>query len=299
MKKNPTLAGHLACAAAYTIFGLNIVLCKDITNSAVIPPNALFTFRAAGASALFWLLSLFLPKEKVERSDLPKIALASFLGLFLTQMSFLYALKVTTSIDISIISVVTPVFTMIFAAIFLKEPVSVAKSLGVTISMCGVLMLIFNSETHGNGVDVTKPVGIVLMIVNTMSFAAYLGIFRPLIAKYNVVTFMKWMFLVSFVISLPLSAKEIAGMDYGAVSGTVWTEVAYVVVFATFVAYFLIPFGQKRIRPTLVSMYTYLQPLIAAVISIFAGLDTLTWAKVFAAALVVCGVTLVNGSRMK
>ena len=79
--------GHLAVAIAYTIFGLNVVLCKDIANSEAVSPYVLFTFRALGASALFWLVSLFLPEEKIQKGDLWRIALASFLGLFLTQMA--------------------------------------------------------------------------------------------------------------------------------------------------------------------------------------------------------------------
>ena len=83
------LRGHLSIAAAYTIFGLNVVLCKDIANSAAVAPHVLFTLRALGASALFWLVSLFQPQEKIQKGDMWRIALASFLGFFLTQMTFL------------------------------------------------------------------------------------------------------------------------------------------------------------------------------------------------------------------
>ena len=96
------LRGHLAIAAAYSIFGLNVVLCKDIANSAVVSPYVLFTLRAIGASALFWLVSIFQPEEKVEKGDLWQMALASFLGLFLTQMSFLVGITMATAIDSAI-----------------------------------------------------------------------------------------------------------------------------------------------------------------------------------------------------
>ena len=115
IKNREQLAGHLAVGGAYVIFGLNVVCCKDIANSALVSPMVLFTLRAAGASALFWLLSLFLPKEKVERADFPRIALASFLGLFLTQVSLLMGIAHTSAIDAAIMGTLGPIFTMIFA----------------------------------------------------------------------------------------------------------------------------------------------------------------------------------------
>ena len=136
-----------------------------------------------------------------------------------------------------------------------------------------------------------------LLLINSLSFSLYLGLFRPLISKYSVITFMKWSFLFSLIVSLPISAKGLLTTDYAAIPGNVLWEIGYLIFFATFVAYFLIPFGQKFIRPTLVSMYSYLQPIIAAIVSIWAGVDSLTWQKVLSSVLVVGGVILVSRSR--
>ena len=297
MNKNSTLIGHLACFGAYCIFGLNIIACKNISNAHVLTPMDLFCLRAIGATLLFWLLSLFMPKEKVEKKDLPKIFVASMLGLFLTQISFLKAITMTTSIDTSITNTCTPILTMIVAAIALKEPITFKKVMGILLSLSGVLFLIYNSVGLGGGASETKPLGIVLVVVNGLTFALYLGIFRPLISKYNVVTFMKWMFLFSMLVALPFNAKSLIHLPFAQMESNVLWQVAFVVVFATFVAYFLIPVGQKRIRPTLVSMYNYVQPTIATIISIVIGLDHLTWQKILAMALVFSGVWVVNQSR--
>ena len=257
----------------------------------------LFCLRATGATALFWLLSLFMPKEKVPLKDLPKIFVASMLGLFLTQISFLKAVTMTTSIDLSIANTCTPILTMVVAAIVLKEPITGKKIGGVLLSLTGVLLLIFNSVGLGGGASETKPLGIVLTIVNALTFALYLGIFRPLISKYNVVTFMKWMFLFSMLMALPFNAWHLVHVPFAQMESKVLWQVAFVVVFATFVAYFLIPVGQKRLRPTLVSMYNYTQPIIATLISIYIGLDHMNWQKCVAMVLVFTGVWIVNQSR--
>jgi drug/metabolite transporter (DMT)-like permease len=125
----------------------------------------------------------------------------------------------------------------------------------------------------------------------------YLGIFRPLITRYSVVTFMKWIFLFSLLMSLPFSAQGLVETDFAAIPVKVRWEIGYLIVFATVIAYYLIPYGQKFIRPTLVSMYNYLAPVIATGVSIWAGVDVLTWQKVVAAAAIVGGVILVGKSR--
>lgn len=292
------LKGHLSIAAAYTIFGLNVVLCKDIANSQAVNPFVLFTLRAIGATAMFWLLSLFLPKEKVQKGDLWKIALASFLGLFLTQTTFLVGITMATSIDCAIIGTLGPVFTMIFAFFFVGEPITGKKATGVAISLAGVLFLIYHS-VHSGGAATTTPLGIVMLLLNSLTFSMYLGIFRPLISKYSVVTFMKWAFLFSLLMSLPLSARGLVTTDYAAIPTNVRWEIGYLIVFATVIAYYLIPYGQKYLRPTLVSMYNYLSPIIATTVSIWTGMDVITWQKVVAASAIVGGVILVSKSRAK
>ncbi|MBR2116898.1 MAG: EamA family transporter [Alistipes sp.] len=299
MERTNSILGHLACFTAYTIFGLNIVVCKDLTSSGAISPIALFTIRSLGAGALFWLISLFLPKQSVERRDLPKIFAASVLGFFLTQMCFLMAISRITPMDCSIITSLSPIYTMFIAAYALKEPLSTQKIGGVVLSLCGIIYLILNSVTSTATAIETTPVGVLLMIGNSLCFSLYLGIFKPTIAKYSVVIFMKWTFLFASLLSLPFSVKELFTIDYAALPTSFITELAFLVICATFITYFLIPVGQKILRPTLVSMYSYVQPIIAIVVSIYVGMDTLSWQKVIAAITVFTGVILVSYSRKK
>lgn len=297
--RNVKVWGHLAVLGAYTIFGFNIIICKELTNAHLVSSLGLFCFRSVGACLLFWTISLFLPKEKVPFKDLCGIFVASMLGFLLTQLSYLESSKFTTPLDTSIITSTTPIFTMFVAAIALKEPITWKKAGGVALSFTGVILLVLNTiSIHSNSaVSETKPIGILLMIGNCVFFASYLGIFRPLISRYHVVTFMKWIFLFSTAIALPMDMKELIHLPYTSMSTDFILELGYIIVFATFIAYFLLPIGQKQLRPTVVSLYTYVQPLIGMVTSICLGMDRLNWQKIVAAILVFTGVILVNKSR--
>ena len=297
MKDRSVLSGHIACFMAYAIFGVNIIVCKDLTGGHLISPIAIFTLRSLGAGFLFWILSLFFPYEKVEKCDYLKIFAAAFLGYFVTQLTFLMAIPDVTPMHCSIISSMSPIYTMFIAAFALKEPLSWQKAGGVALSLCGILFLIFSNAAGTSGVAESKLSGIFLMFLNSLSFSLYLGIFKPVIAKYSVVTFMKWIFLFSALMSLPLSFREVFSFEWVHIPTAQMWELGYLIVFATFMSYFLIPYGQKRIRPTLVSMYSYIQPIIATVISIILTMDILTWQKVLAAFMVFAGVFVVSRSR--
>jgi drug/metabolite transporter (DMT)-like permease len=297
MPQRQSILGHLAGFIAYAIFGFNIIVCKDLTSDGLIPPLGIFTLRSLGAGALFWLISLFMPREKVDRKDFPKIFIASMLGFFTCQITFLVGLPYITPMDCSIMTALAPVYTMIVAAIALKEPITLKKAGGVAISLAGVIYLILSRSAIAGGAAQTTPFGIVMIVFNILSFSMYLGIFKPLIAKYSVVTFMKWIFLFSFCVAAPFSAKGLTEVDWAGIPSIQYAELAYLIICATFITYFLIPVAQKRIRPTIISMYSYVQPIIAISISIAIGMDVLTWQKVLAAAMVFGGVIVVSYSK--
>lgn len=246
---------------------------------------------------MFWILSLFGPHEKVEKKDYLKIFAAAFLGYFVTQLTFLIAIPDVTPMHCSIMSAMSPIYTMFIAAIVLKEPLSWQKSGGVLLSLSGIIFLILNNAGARSGASESTLMGLFMMFLNSFSFSLYLGIFKPVIQKYSVVTFMKWIFLFSAAMSLPFSFEEVTSLSWTRIPSAQLWELGYLVVFATFISYFLIPYGQKRIRPTLVSMYSYIQPIIATVLSIILGMDILTWQKILAAAMVFGGVIIVSRSR--
>ena len=222
-----SIFGHIACFTAYLIFGLNIVVCKDLTSSSTFSPLALFTLRSIGAGTLFWLISFFRPKERVERRDLPKIFAASVLGFFFAQISFLVAISRITPMDCSIVASLSPLYTMFIAAYALKEPLSAQKIGGVVLSLCGIIYLILSSTAASSGVVQTTPMGVLLIVANSLCFSLYLGIFKPIISKYSVVTFMKWIFLFSSIMSLPFTAEELVRTNFAELPISYLAELAF------------------------------------------------------------------------
>lgn len=292
-----SIFGHGAAFIAYAIFGFNIIICKDLTSGGLIPPLGIFTLRSLVAGALFWIVSMFQPREQVERKDYIKIFAASMLGFLTCQVTFLVGIPHITPMDCSILTAMAPIYTMAVAAIAIKEPITFKKAGGVALSFAGIIYLIVSRVTAPGGTAESSPFGIFMIILNSLSFSMYLGIFKPLIAKYSAVTFMKWIFLFSALVATPISLGGLIEVEWAAIPAKQYAELAYLIICATFITYFLIPLAQKRIRPTLISMYSYVQPIIAIAVSIAIGMDVLTWQKALATVLVFSGVVIVSRSR--
>ena len=191
-----------------------------------------------------------------------------------------------------------PIVTMILAALFLKEPVTPMKVSGIFLGSIGALMLILSNHgpvSQGGG----SMLGDALCITAQVSFACYLTIFKKLIARYNVFTLMKWMFTYAAICFIPFSYHDFAVTDFSACTATVWLQVGYVVFFGTFVAYICMLVGQKTLRPTVVSMYNYVQPVVGASASILLGMGHFGWIKALAAILIFTGVYVVTKSKSR
>jgi len=296
MFEDKNLKGHAALFVAYIIFGLNVPISKNVLiQEEVCSALALTFYRFCGAGVLFWLASLFTKRESVPVRDLLLLFVASFFGIFITQLTFVTGLAETSPIDASVIVTTSPIMTMILAAFFLKEPVTWKKAMGVFIGLLGALLLIFSgniTEQHQS-----NHLGNLLCLLSTFSFAIYLSAFKKLILRYSPVTIMKWMFLFATLCSLPFCRNDVMAVHYSEISMEIYLQILYVVVFASFLSYLLVPVGQKFLRPTIVSMYNYMQPVTSSLVAVALGMDHFGFVKGSATALIVLGVYIVIKSK--
>ncbi len=290
--------GHAAMLTANFIFGLNTPISKTIMGTAGVTPYSLTLFRMIGAALLFWIASLFTRREHVPLKDILLLFLASLFGIQFNQVMFLIGLSKTSPVDASVIATMVPILTMLLAALYLREPITWKKALGVLIGASGALLLILSSSSVSvrAGGNMT---GNLICLLSASSFACYLAFFKKLISRYTPVTLMKWMFLFAAVCCTPFGYNDLALIDYAALPWDLVARILYVVVFATFLAYLLIPIGQKMLRPTVVSMYNYVQPVVASLVAVVLGLDVFGWIKTGAALLVFLGVYVVTTSKSR
>ncbi len=278
MTKKLVLA-HLALLGANLIFGINYVVAKGIMPD-YLEPRAIIFLRVLGASIIFWITGLFFPKEKIERSDWPRLITLAFFGVALNQVMFFEGLNLTTPINSSIIMVGIPIMVLVFSKIILGDKLTLNKIVGIILGFTGAAYLILQGGKFT--LNSNTFMGNLFVFVNVSSYALFLVLVKPLMAKYSPLTIMKWVFLIGIFFVAPVSINLVISSDFAAIPFDIWTSIIYVIVFTTVFAYFLNNYSLKTISPTINSAYIYLQPVIATAISIGLGKEGLTITEIIA-----------------
>jgi len=297
-KMNKKLQAHSAIILANTIFGLGVPVTKLLLDNWVTPMGYMAS-RSLGAALVFWLIAAFLPKEKVERKDLVTILFGGLLGFVISQTLTAEALNYTSPVYFSLIATLTPVATMLVAALFIGERITSLKFVGVLLGIGGAVLMVMMSQSLGSGSN--DLLGITLAILSVLTWAIYLIITRHVAEKYSPVTQMKYVFLISAIVTVPLAIPELPqnALYTSAVAWDGVVEMLFIVLGATALGYFLIPFAMKYIQATTVSIYTNLQPVIASLVAILIGQDILTWDKPVAGILVLLSAYIVTVAASK
>ncbi len=283
----------LACA----IWGVMAPLGKDAMTHGV-GGLEMVTFRVVGGAVCFWIASLFVKQEKVRHKDMLLFFFAAMLSIVLNQCCYTIGLSITSPVNASIMTTMMPIITMILAALFLKEPITGKKVMGVFCGAVGAFLLITTGArvASGNG---GVLLGDLLCLSAQLCFAIYLTVFKHLIQRYTVITCMKWMITYAAIVIMPISFFRMQQLPWADIPAKTWWETAFVVVGGTFLAYIFMMQGQKILRPTVVAMYNYVQPIIACIVSVAIGLGVFGLWQALAVVLVFFGVWLVTQSKSR
>lgn len=294
---NRALIAHLSILGACAGWGLMAPVGKDAMTHG-FDGITMVTFRVVGACLLFWIASIFAPKEKVPLRDKLMFIGAGIFGLVLNQCCYTIGLSITSPINASIVTTSMPIFAMLLAALILKEPITGKKALGIMMGCAGAVILILTSAAHASD-KVGDIRGDLLCLFAQFSFALYLSLFNPLIRRYNVFTINKYMFSWATLLLLPFTISHVTDVVSQPIPASTWWEVGYVVCIGTFVCYILTMIGQRTLRPTVVSVYNYVQPIVSVATSLLMGIGILKPTHALAVILVFSGVWLVTKSKSR
>ena len=274
------------------LYGLNYTFAKAVMNDNFVPPFALTVLRVGGAVILFWILSLFIPKEKVERKDYFKFFVAAIFGVSTNMLFFLKGIELTTPIHAAAIMTIIPVIILILSSIFLKEKITNLKISGVALAFSGALVLTLfgNSDRSGDHVIL----GNTYIFLNAIFYSVYIILIKKLTTKYHPLTFIKWLFLFGFFMVLPFGYSELQDVQWHSFTPYVSYALLFIVIGATFGTYLLNPIALNKLKASTVGVFIYLQPVIAGLFAVLMGADSIDTLKIIAMILIFSGVYLVS-----
>jgi drug/metabolite transporter (DMT)-like permease len=290
------LKAHLSVLGANLIYGANYSIAKKIMPE-YIGPFGFIVVRVVCAAILFFIAGLFV-KEKIEKKLLKKLVLCALFGVALNQMLFFWGLSKTAPINAALMMTTNPIMVLIMAHFILNEKISWLKVVGIIVGIAGASTLI----VFGKKVSLSSEtaIGDMMVLVNSLSFAVFLIMVKPILLKYNVVTIMKWVFLFGTFMVLPFGFEQCMDARWSELTFNLWMGIVYVVVGTTFIAYFLNVIALQHLSPSVVSFYIYLQPMFATIFSLILGEGTPNFLQLISALLIFTGVYLVskNNSRV-
>lgn len=289
---NSRILALIAVFIAAVIYGVNYTIAKDVMPF-YVKPYAFILLRVSGATLFFWFIGLFIKSQKIENSDFKKIFLASLFGVTINMLAFFKGLSLTTPISASVVMVTTPIMVLIFSAILLKEKILKLKIIGIIVGLIGtIILIIYGNTTDSNASD--RILGNFLVFVNASSYGLYLVLVKNLLKKYNPFIFIKWFYLFGLITVLPFSFNEFTEISWSILPTTIYLKIGFVVLFTTCITYLFNLYGLTKLKPTTVSVFIYLQPVIATLFALFAGSDSLNLVKVLAIIIIFVGVYLVT-----
>lgn len=283
----------IALLIAALIYGVTYTIAKDVMN-ANVGPFGFILIRIIGSVIVFWTIGLFIKDaKKIEKQDFKKIALAAFFGIALNMLAFFKGLSMTTPINASVIMVTSPIMVLIFSSLIIRERIPKFRILGVFIGLIGALLLIIYGQS--NDADASnKMLGNFLVFVNASSYALYLVLVKGIISKYNPIIFVKWLYLFGMIYALPFGFSELVAVPWQKLNTNIFIKIGFVVLFTSCVTYLFNLYALSKLKPTTVSVFIYLQPVIASLYALSVGSDSINMTKIGATLLIFVGVFLVT-----
>lgn len=280
----------LAAIGATSIYGLNHTIAKGVMPG-YIGAFGFVMLRVIGATALFWIISIFGPKEKIDKKDYLRMLICAILGMGVNMLVFFKGLSLSTPINSAVLITTTPIIVLIMSAILIKEKITRRKVFGIFIGLIGALgLIIFGVEIRQDAPNI--PLGNFLILMNSVFYGTYLILAKILISKYHPFTFMKWLFSLGILICLPFGFQEMSEIEWSLLPFDIIWRIAFVIIGTTFCTYLFNIFALTQLKASTLSAFIYVQPILGILFAIAMGKDTLTTIKILAAVMVLFGVYL-------
>lgn len=282
---------HLALFTVSLIYGATFTIAKQVMPQFVGPFAFILMRVSVAAVCMFIFHAVFIKQRISDWKDIRHLCISALFGVAFNMLLFFKGLSITTPINGSVLMMNTPIFVVVFAALYLKEKITMQKVMGILVAALGAVLLMGGSRFNFSASTVW---GDVMVTVNAIIYAFYLVYAKSLMQKYHPITVTMWSFVFGWFVVLPFGAGEFMEIDFGSFTPKIWAFVAFITVGATFLTYLLNAYALRRASSSLVGSYIYLQPVLATLIAVLSGKDLLTFEKLMYIFIIFCGVFLVS-----
>lgn len=284
---------HVALAAVALIYGANYIIARDVMVREIIQPNAFILLRVVAATLLFFILHK--RYDGFSKQDHIRMVLCGLTGVATNQLLFFNGLKLSGPIQSALIMTTTPVLVYLIAVVIGRSKFLWHKIFGISLGMLGAGLIIWQKDI-GNFEHAW--LGNIMVFINASSYAVYLIIAQSLMTKHPPVQVLKYVFAYGLLFVIPFALPSVAATKFHEIGYGESLSILYVLLFTTYLAYRLNGFALGRVNATVVSIYLYLQPVVATLLSLFLAVEGLSMKKMIAAGLILVSILLVSREKL-
>jgi len=207
--------------------------------------------------------------------------------------TLLYSAAYTTdSINIALISTLTPLLTFVFAWFFSAQVPNINQSVAFILGFVGVLILLGQGKFEVL-LDLQFKQGDLLMLVAVLSWAIYTAYLVKKPKTIPPIIFLYVTTTIGVVLAVPSVIWEVYQGDFVfRPSSTNLLAVLYAGVFPSLLSYFFFNYGAEVLGVQSASLCSYLLPIFTALIAILWLNEILTWYHIVSQLLVFFGLFL-------
>ena len=232
--------------------------------------------------------------EKVEPRDMRRFFGAALLVGVVRKLMMMYGLSRTSPVDGSIINTIGPLLVLVLSVLLGVDRFTTRRVTGLLLGLGGAVAVVLTGAAASH--EHSEMVGNVLIFGAASTSACYMVWFKSLVSRYKITTVMRWIYCLAALMVLPFGAESLIHTNFSALHGRALLATLFVIFVPTYLPNLMLNYALRDVAPTVTSIYGYLQPVLAIIISVAMGLDRLHWDTLAFAAVIFVGVWMVAGS---
>jgi drug/metabolite transporter (DMT)-like permease len=262
LMRRPELA-DLMLLATVTLWGLNFTVTKYVISHG-FQPIAYSCLRFGAAAAILGTVAYGRERTfALRRRDLVFLAIAALIGICLNQVTFVYAIKLTTATTVALLFGTLPVAAGLFAFALGIDKLNSRFWIAAALAICGAALVALGS---GGGVS-GHVWGDLLGLVAMLTWAFYSVAAAPLLRRYSPLRVSSLAFVIGTIPLLAIGSHQLATQDFG-FPASIWLLYVFAVLGPLVVANLLWFSAISRVGPSRASVFANLQPFVAAIFSL-------------------------------
>jgi len=256
-------------------------------------PINLTIMRLFTVCAIFLLIRLVIPKKfsPLHKKDILPLFLLGFLGIVIYHLGLNYGELYISASAASLIIATIPVFTMIFATVFLREKITKKIAVGIPLSLSGVVIISLTGSADPFEINYISAA--VAVLISALVGAGYTIAGKKLLERYSALSLTIYAFLFGCLGLLPFLSPSLI-TEAASLTWRGWGAVLFLAVLPTVVGYVLWYVVLEVKTASEISIFLYFIPVLSTIISYFLFQEPITWFFIFGGALVIFGLIIVN-----